>query len=273
MRLLLSSLFLLLASACVGIGDESPGGDDDTPGDKMGPKVFKADVHPLILKCGSVGCHETTAQGAAISKFYASEPTVSYDATINSPLIVGTFSAIAPLITHIEAGHKNLPNWTPDEKSKILNWLSVETEERKGTTPTPMVDPKQLLKDWSGCMSLANFETAQMTQKWGTLAGTNQALCRSCHQTGLGFYIGNPAQNFFDIVSKTSGFLLKYVTVNTQEGKVVINNGAFESANKIKDHPLFPVTTNAGYLALQQFYELTNQRKAAGQCDPPRLLD
>jgi hypothetical protein len=277
-RLFLLSTILLLSAGCVGsIGDENPGGDggdddnDDTP-EKMGETVFKRDVHPTMLKCSSAGCHDRTAVSAALSKFYDADADLSYDAVIMSPSLVGTFSSIEPIITKIEAGHQNI-TYTPDEKSKILNWLSIETEERKGDTPTPTVDPKALLREWSGCMSLENFNTANMTQAWATLGGDDDRLCMSCHQGGLGFYIVNTPQTFFDVLSSTSAFLVKYFSVSTVENKVVVNTGSFENANKIAGHPTFPVKTNPGFLALEEFYTLTATRKMMGQCDQPRLKD
>lgn len=277
-RLFLLTSILLLSAGCVGsIGDENPGGGDDDDDDdqpqKMGEVVFKRDVHPAMLKCSSAGCHDITAVSAALSKFYDADPDKSYDATVMSPTLVGTFSSIEPIITKIEAGGHNNMTYSADEKSKILNWLSIEAEERKGETPTPTVDPKALLREWSGCMSLENFNAANMTQAWATLGADDDRLCMSCHQGGLGFYIVNNPQTYFDVLSSTSAFLVKYFSVSTVDNKVVVNSGSLENANKIAGHPTFPVKTNAGYLALEEFYMLTATRKMMGQCDQPRLKD
>lgn len=280
MRLLLTSISILLAAGCIGsVGDENPGGDGDGDGDgggggnKMGKAVYKRDVHPIMNRCSGGACHETTAASAALSKFYSADADVSYDAASKSATLVGTFSSIAPIITKIEAGHQN-QTYSADDKTKILNWLSVETADRMdGNTPPP-VDPKVLLREWSGCMSLENFNAANMTQAWATLGADDLRKCLNCHNGGVdGFLISANAQQFFDGMSQQAEFLLKYFSVNTNENKVVVNTGSFTTANLIQNHPSFPAATNAGMTALQAFYTSTAARKAAGGCDPARLKD
>lgn len=276
MRVLTTILFL--AAGCVGsIGDENPGdgSDDDVlPDGKMGRAVFKRDVHPALLKCSGAGCHETTAVSAALSKFYTADGDASYDATVASPRLVDTYSSIAPIITHVQAGHQNV-TYTPDEQSKIVNWLSIEADERKGTDPgPPPVDPVALLREWSGCLSLENFNAANMTQAWNGLAADNLQACKNCHNGGVaGFLIMTDAQQYFAALSSTAAYMLKYFSVNTVEKKVVINTASFESANKIAGHPTFPAATNAGMTALQALYDSTMLRLTAAQCDQPRLME
>ena len=285
MRLLISILFLAAAATagpgCVGnVGDENTddGGDatdgDPLPTGKQGRAIFKRDVFPAVLKCSGGACHDTTGTSGAISKFYNADADISYDASIAAVSLVGNpISTIAPLLTHIAASHKGMV-YSDDEKSKITNWLSVEVDERKNDTPTmPPFDPKVVLREWSGCLSLANFTTANMTQAWSTLASSDRKSCLTCHNGGIdGFYISNNAQNFFTAISTQSAYMLKYFGVNSAERKIVVNRGSFESANLIPNHPLFPID-NAGMVALVKLYDLTMARKAANQCDPSRLIE
>jgi hypothetical protein len=283
---LLTTIFFLAATGCVeNIGTDGPGGgggddgtDDPPPSGVTAKQMFKTDVYPAIGKCSGGGCHDLNATSAALGKFYTSAADTTYDATVVAPSIVSTFSSLAPILQHVKAGHKGV-TYSADETTKITAWLAKETQERAnpppggGPPPPPPFDAKALLKTWSGCMTQANFDAANMTQAWSTLAADNLQKCLNCHIGGAaGFYISNNATAFFSQISQNTAFLLKYFSVNTAEKKVVINTAAFESANKIQKHPTFPLT-NAGMTALQKFYESTLAKQAAETCDPPRLLD
>ena len=284
MRLLLSTLFIF-AAGCVGsVGDDSQGdgGDGDGPNPpptgRTAREIFKQDVHPALAKCQSGGCHDVNATSPALSKFYSPSADTAYDAVVMTPTLIGSpaFSEIAPVLTFVKAGHKGL-NWSPDEETKIKAWLAKETSERQmggGSNQPPPFDAKGALKEWSGCLSQANFDAAGMAPAWSTLAGDNLQKCLNCHNGGVaGFYISGNSQQFFNAISTQSAFLLKYFTVNAAERKIVIATGAFQSANNIQLHPTFPVETNAGMVALKKLYESTAARKAANQCDQPRLVD
>ena len=275
---LLTTTVLFFAVGCVGtIGDSQTPGDDDGSGSNpppatMGRTAFKSDVHPALGKCSGAGCHDSNGVSGTLSRFYNVDADLSYDAVVNAPLLVGTFGSIAPILSHIAAGHKAVV-YSPDEISKITNWLSVETTERAGGTRPPPPDPKILLREWSGCMSLANFTTAQMPTAWGNLAANTGQKCTNCHEAGLGILISANANNFFNATATQSYFMLKFFTVDTAANKVIINTGSFTSASTLAGHPSFNPTTNAGMTALKSFYDLTMARKTAGTCDPARLMD
>lgn len=150
-----------------------------------------------------------------------------------------------------------------------------------GTQPTPQtpdaaptVTPKQLLEQWSGCLSLANFQTAQMATAWGNLTAGNQ-LCRNCHGTGgYSFIASNDATLYFTTMTERAEYLSKYFSV--QNGDVIINTVSFQSAGAgvvWPSHPSFDPTTNAGMTALKKLYDDTKARKLANTCDPSRLKD
>jgi hypothetical protein len=285
MRLLTSILFILVAG-CVGdIGGENGGGGDDDDGgggggggDKRAAKeVYKSDVHPVLAKCSGNGCHDIGATATtAVGKFYNTDPEMSYVAIVAAPTIVENFVSTAKVLTHITLGHKGL-TYSADDQTKITNWLAKETTERSGgggSNQPPPVDPKVLLKEWSGCMSLDNFTAATMTQAWSGLAASNLQKCINCHNGPVaGFLIYTQAPLYFAALSENTAYLLKYFTVNNAEGKVVVNTASFKSAAMIQGHPYFEAENNLGMTALKKFYESTMLRKTAGTCDPPRLKD
>lgn len=281
MRLLPSLVFLAAAAAgCVGdVGpdDNNNNNNNNNNNDTRTAKaIFTADVYPAVAKCSGGACHDIGGASGAISKFYSPTAETAYSASVMLPSLVGTFSSLAPILQHIQAGHKGV-SYTADESTKITTWLAKETSERSGgggSNQPPPYDAKAALKEWSGCLSLANFATAKMTQAWSTLGADNLQKCVSCHQGGIaGFYISTTEQQFFDGITKNTAFLLKYFTVDTVAQKVIVNTGSFVSANKISGHPTFNTTTNAGLTALNSLYDLTVTRKTANQCDPSRLID
>jgi len=78
---------------------------------------------------------------------------------------------------------------------------------------------------------------------------------------------------YFEALSTTTAFLLKYFTVDTAAKKVIVNQASFKSAAMISGHPTFDAVNNAGMIALKKFFDLTDARLTANQCDPPRLKD
>jgi hypothetical protein len=277
----------LFAVGCVGaVGEEGTGGDDDPnpdPTAKMGEKVYIADVHPIMSRCSGGACHSTIASSAALGKFYEEDGAAGYAKIVGSPTIIGdatqAFSSLAPILTKIQAGHQAV-TYTPDEATKITNWLALEVEERKdGSTPTtPSVDPRAVLRTFSGCLTITDFNTAQMAQKWSALAASNNQKCLNCHQAGGdGFIVNTNADLFFKVMSENSAYMLKFFSVDTSvtPAKVVVNTGSFTNAGvTIVGHPRFDPTNNAGMVALKAFYDLAAAKELAGTCSPtPTLLD
>ncbi|HLL25445.1 MAG TPA: hypothetical protein VK427_25085 [Kofleriaceae bacterium] len=273
----------VLATGCVGtVGEEGEGPDGSTPAGKTGQTVYTRDVHAPLAKCSGGACHSTDAASGALGKFYAADASTAYSKLTGAPTIVGSgtsaFSSVAPVLSHIQAGHKGM-TYTSDEISKITNWLSVEVNERKGATPsTPSVDPKQVLRDFSGCLTLADFNTAEMAPKWAALAASNNQKCLNCHQAGGdGFIVNGDAGLMFKVMSESSAYMLKFFSVDTSSSpaKVVVNTGSFTNAGvTIAGHPRFDPTNNAGMVALKAFYDLAAAKQAAGGCSPtPTIKD
>jgi hypothetical protein len=281
MRLLLTSI-LVLAAGCVGnVGSENMGDDGTTNDTRPAKTVFKADVFPALGKCSGGACHDIGGTSSALSKFYNVDADMTYTATVMTPTLVDNFSSLAPILQHIQGGHKGLM-YSPDEATKITNWLAKETSERAGggggggggSNQPPAFDSKKALETWSGCLSVANFKTANMTNAFNTLAADNLQKCVNCHQGAIsGFYIGTAEQTYFDQVTQHTAYLLKYFTVDSAAQKVIVNLASFKSATMISGHPTFNPTTNIGVTALNKLYELTTARQTANQCDPSRLKD
>ena len=274
-----------LAAGCMGsVGEESSTPTPDSGGSttgKQGPTIYARDVHPAMNKCSGGACHNADAVSSALGKFYSMDASATYTKLEGAPSIIGggaqAFSSIAPILKHIEAGHKGI-TYTPDEATKITNWLAKEVEERKGSSPTtPAEDPKEVLKKFSGCLTIADFNTAQMAQRWGALAADNAQKCLNCHQGGTaGFIVSTNADLFFKVMTENSAYMLKYFTVdsNVTPMKVVINTGSMTSAGvTLVGHPRFNPTTNAGMTALKSFYDLAMAKQAAGTCTAPLIKD
>ncbi len=250
------------------------------PTGKMGQTVFTRDVHPILNKCSGGACHNTDAVSGSIGKFYAPDASTTYTKIVASPTIIGegaqAFSSIAPILTKIAAGHQGIV-YSDDDKSKITNWLTVETNEHKDTTsptPTPQIDPKEVLRTFSGCLTLADFNNAQMAQKWSTLAASNNQKCVNCHLGGAeGFIVNANADTMFKVISEQSAYMLKYFAVDTNATppKVIINTGSFTNAGvNIAGHPRFDPLNNIGMAALKSWYDVASAKTT---CGTPTLKD
>ncbi|CAN5892094.1 hypothetical protein BH11MYX3_BH11MYX3_12290 [soil metagenome] len=268
---------LVLATGCVGgIDNTDPKPDEPDAGVVAGPMartLYKTNVHAITNRCTGGACHSVTGiAGGGQSRFSDSNGDTSYDAIIRAPLTVGSFNAQAGILTKIAGGHNGI-TYTPAEQSSINAWLAEETKEHMGGNQPPVIDPVEVLKKWSGCMTLANFQTAQMAPKWGALAAQNGQKCQNCHQAGLYVFIATTNQTtFFDTISKQKDYLLKYFTVDGA-GKIIINTSSFTNAGvTLTTHPHFDPTTNAGMLALKTFYDSTKLLETAGTCGPPTLV-
>ena len=124
-------------------------------------------------------------------------------------------------------------------------------------------------------MSLPNFQTANMAQAWGTMAAADGQQCSNCHGSGaFGMIVTTDEAVFFKTTTEQTFYLLKFFSVDTAAGKVIVNTASFKNAGvTLATHPRFDPTSNAGVTALKKFYDATAARKAANGCDPPRLVN
>lgn len=154
------------------------------------------------------------------------------------------------------------------------------TEPDAGTTPTPTTPdapptatPLEILGQWSGCITLQNFQAANMAQAWGTMAASNNQLCRNCHGVGdFGFIATNDENLFYTTMTEHSAYLVKFFSL--QGSDVVVNTGSVaNAATTLVGHPKFDPVNNPGMLALQKLYTDTKALKDANTCEPSRLKD
>lgn len=280
MRFIPAVVTALLMTGCMGQldgTDPGTGDDDDTmqpPPAGTAKSLYTSTVQPIMTRCDGGACHGTAGTPAgAQPRWVNTDASAAYEAITKLPTLVGAFNTQAGILTKIAAGHNGI-TYTTGDTSAITNWLSKEATERANSNQPPPVDPIEVLKKWSGCMTLANFQTAKMTQVWGALATSSNQRCTNCHQDGLyGMIITNVEQTYFDTISKHKDYLLMYFTVDSM-GKVIINTASMAAAGvTLQDHPRFDPVNNAGMPALNTFYQSTLAAQTAGTCGPPTLVD
>jgi hypothetical protein len=283
-------------------GDGNDNGDNPAGADLSAAKtLFDSTIYPIVnAKCSGAACHSETATGSTLTRFVATDASNGWSVAVGYQALVGNFTATAaPVLTHIAAGHQG-KTYTTDEVSKITAWLDKEVELRNGQgvgtgtgtgggTQTESLSQatERVLSQFAGCMSLTNFQTANMAQAWGNMNASNNQQCENCHATGgFGFIASRQESLFYSTVSTKKYFFLQYLTVDLTAGaamaKVIPNKTSFLGVSQGQDphreHPRFNATNNQGMQALQKFYDDTVLRMAipAGQpgaCDPPRSLE
>lgn len=274
----------LLATGCVGTDfDPAGGGGVDAGGSTSeAANLYKASVHPILsAKCTGAACHAQATSG--VYGFATTDAASSYAQLTSVPTLVGTYTATsAGVITKIKAGHNGVV-YTTDEDTKITAWLAKEVQERDDGS-TPIIDPNEVLRKWSGCMNIDDFKTPSlettpnktMTQAWGQLATVTTQRCANCHQSGLNSFLsgdGTNEDNYFLGITTQKDFLLKYFTVDST-GAVIINVNSMNNAGTtLVGHPRFDAITNDGMKVLKSFFDLTMARQVAGTCGPSKLIE
>jgi hypothetical protein len=260
----------------------NPAGGDLT----VAKQLFDQNVYPaLTAKCTGGACHSETATGSTLTRFVATDPSLGWQIATNYAALVGNYAAsAAPILTHVAPGHQGT-SWTSDEVTKITAWLTAEVEARNGQPPAPTgaetlsQATERVLSEFAGCMTLTDFQTANMKQ-WGNVNAQNNTQCRDCHATGgEGFFASDQDQPFYTVISTKKYFFLQYLTVDLTKGAalaaVVPNTTSFAGVNRAQDphreHPTFNLNNN-GKTALEAFHAAVMARKTAGTCDPPRPL-
>ncbi len=302
---LIASLGLV---ACVG-GIETPPADDTGDDDNGGvggggsgsaaneaKTLFDTNVQPVILaKC--IGCHSVAGPVGNITGFVDPNNSTGYATTTGYQAVVGDWTVSAPILTKLSTGsHMNNAKgvaYTTSDIDAITAWLTKELDSRVGqgsgsgsgsASESAAEATVRLTKEWSGCMELVNFQTANM-KAWGNVNAGGGGNCKTCHYNGE---YGNIAENadspFFETISQDKYYMAQYFSVDLSGGvataKVIINTRSFAGVGQglapHQSHPRFDPENNAGFQALQQFYDLTAAAKAAapaGVCGPPKLLN
>ena len=135
----------------------------------------------------------------------------------------------------------------------------------------PSATALAMLKQWSGCMTLANFTAADMANAWGTLLTSTSKQCQNCHDDGqYGFVATQDEESFFAKVTQHSSFMAMYFSADVPNNKVVINTTSFKGANSSVGHPQFNPLMNQGMTALTAFHTATAANTA---CEAPKMID
>jgi hypothetical protein len=153
----------------------------------------------------------------------------------------------------------------------VQNQPDAGVDAPKPIDAPPPKDAATLMKDFSGCLTRANFDTANMASAWGTLLTSTAKQCQNCHQDGAYSFIAtSDGDKFFSAISMHSYYMAMYFTADVPNQKVIVNMSSFQAANSASGHPPFNYTTNQGIDALNAFYGSTI---AVSPCAAPTLVD
>ena len=292
-----TSLLLVATIASIGLvgcvgGVSSMGDDDDTmqPPTTAAKTLFDSNVYP-ILDSMCVGCHTSGAPQGNVTGFVGATAEDGYRTATGYVALVGNYTPdSAQILTKIAAGHNSL-SYTPDQITKITNWLNEEVTERNpsvppaGTTPpageeTAAQATDRVTKQWSGCMTLANFNTADMANGWGNMQAQNNEQCKECHVNGQDSeYASDVPANMFAAITTYKIYMMQYFSVDLSMGtaaaKMMVNTASFISVSggldPHREHPRFNPDGSTGMNALNTFYASTAAALAAGTCGPSVL--
>ncbi len=274
-----------------GDGDGNDNGDNPAGGDLTAAKqLFDSNVYSIInAKCTGSACHAETSAGATLTRFVATDPAKGWQTATNYQALVGNFTATAaPIITKVKPGSHYAVVYSADDETKITAWLTKELELRNGqpSTPTePGVESlaqasERVLAEFAGCMTITDFQTANMANAWGNMNAQNNQQCENCHATGGEGFIASRDETFmWNVFSNRKYYFLQYLTVDLLGGptaaKIIINESSFRGVATAQaphqEHPTFNANANSqGMQALKRFYDSVMAKKMAGTCGAPR---
>jgi hypothetical protein len=305
---LLAAITMAGLVGCVGGIDQSipsnpPPGSTGDPGTGNGSAAqaarqsFEDNVYGIIdTKC--VGCHSSAGPVGNTTGFVAPTKADAYVTATGYAALVGDFTPTgAPIMIKVtKEMHKGL-TYTTDEQSKISDWLNKELAARasgsgsnpgSGASETPAQATDRVVKEWSGCMTLANFQAANM-KAWGNMQANNSA-CKTCHVDGEYGQIASDADNpFFTVISTNRYYMAQYFSVqlidpanptapfNPMNAKMIVNTKSFTAVGTRQpphtEHGNFTYQGSQGQIALDKFYTSTMAAKTAGTCGPPTLTN
>lgn len=283
------------------------GGTNPNPTpNSMAKAMFDQNVYPIISSktatsgCAMSGCH-MVGNNPGSTQFVAATATDGYGTITSYQALVGNFTATsAGLLTQIAAGH-NGRVYSADEQKAITDWLAQEVLERgQGggttgggtTTESPGAATARLMNEWSACMNITDFNSANMATAWGQMQTNNGSRCESCHATGgYGMIVTQVAESttggppgLFTTLATNKYYMIQYFQVDLTQpglgtdgkmGRIIVNKTSFEGVSKAQpphtEHPTFNADNNNGMTALQKFYDLTAAKVTAGGCGTTKL--
>lgn len=312
--LLLAAVASMSLVGCVGQLDTMPpsqpvgsGTNPNPTPNSMAKQMFEQNVYPIISSktaasgCALAGCH-MIGNSPGSTQFLAADLSNAYGTITSYQALVGNFTPpSAGILTKIAAGHSGR-SYTDAEKTSITNWLAQEVTERgQGTgtgsgtsTESPAQATARLMNEWSACMNITDFNSANMATAWGQMQTNNGSRCESCHATGgYGMIVTQVAENttngppgLFTTLATNKYYMIQYFSVDLTKpgvgptdtgklGQVIINKTSFEGvANRQPphtEHDTFNADSNQGMTALSSFYDLTMAKVTAGGCGTTKL--
>lgn len=245
---------------------------------QTGPIVAFNKVHTILSsKCGM--CHQVTAPQQGALGFLGPDPSNEYEVAIDSVFLVGDFTLNgSPILTMIDVNHHQNITYSDDDHAKLRAWLDAETRERYGTdldTASGLADTA--VRQWSGCLTMADFGTANMVSAWTTFTTTDGRHCTDCHdgQGNLPLAVSTDANTYYSAITKHRRLMVEYFVLGSSADQVVIDTHSFDVTGNRKgphiNHPMYVL--NAGYTALKSWYDLASAHRMNGSCGAPQLVD
>lgn len=300
----LGTMALLGPAACVGELAPGPGtgnspdagpatgSDADTTG-ADGEALFAENIAPMIAGCGVAGCH--TGEGTDPLKFLGLGGNENYYGSIvNYAQVHGGWDmSQASMITKLEIAaangvpHYGYQPWNAEQLTMIDEWFAAEKAAREGDNgggepvdPTGPTDSRTLLAEWSGCMTLENWEASEMGT-WDN-KGTNNGQCANCHNEGQFWININPTSEIMFEMNRYELFITGFFAPKMNPdgtGEVVpaydklVRVGQGNQGGSL--HPTFntDIENDVYFQRLTEFYNLTKALKDAGQCGPSGFPD
>ncbi len=296
-----TSLLVATMLGLVGcVGGVSSMGDDDTmpnPTDSKAKQLFDTGVYPVISSmCSS--CHTTGHPVGQLTGFVGDTEADGYATATGYTALVGNYTVdSAPILTKIAAGHNGI-TYTTDDVTAITAWLNEEVAERDPTVPPPGTTAPpgtetaaqatdRVIRQWSGCMTLANFNTANMATGWANMQASNNQQCMTCHVNCADGMCASPVADdgtgggmFWDLAQHRDymmQFFMVDLTGGTTAAKMMVNTQSFTAVSgglaPHLEHPRFTPDGSTGMTALQTYYTSTALVLTNGQCGPSVLVD
>jgi len=288
----LASLTMAASGACIGELDPivQPGDDDQeepTPAtpdagvpeatEDTAEDIFTQNVAPIVARCTGEACHAGTA--ASPLKFLGSGASTEFYSSITQfPSVTGNYQAgLANMLLKIDSGTHYSNAYTPAERSIIIEWLDAENLARNDANDDGTVDPPPAgdpLAEWSGCMTKANWDNAQMGS-WAN-KGSDEGPCSTCHNDGAFRFNANDDNDTMFSMNRYQLYIIGFFTVKVETDGTQTVIPAYDKFERMGNgstlHPRFNYSLDSTTLQrLEQFYQLTMETKAAGQCGPAQF--